>query len=565
MSALEEIKIELKGIASVLKERNSFVPKYQRSYAWKTENVMHFLQDIAAAIQSSTSEYFLGSIVISQRDDDKPEIVDGQQRLATTCILLSAIRDYFYTLGTDEGKERAQMIFNEYLAKKDLDTLELISKLHLNDSDHEYFLNTIISNPGTLGVTLQPTKRAHERILEAATCTRKYVQQLAGVTADPTKVLIQWINYLSNKVKVIVVRVPDESNAFTIFETLNDRGLALAVSDLLKNYLFFKSEDRVSEAQHSWIQMIATIEAAEDEQAVVNFIRYHWSSKNGVIREKELFDRIKKHITSKSEALAFSSELQDRSKAYAAIVTCDDNFWSDFSPSTKIAMQTLNFFNITQLRPLLLSMLANFERVEVEKTLKILVSWSVRYLIVGGLGGGALEEKYCNAAVKIYKKEITDARQLSDYMQGSIPNDSEFKASFENATVSKNYLARYYLRTLEMVAEGNAEPEFVPNTSNDIVTLEHILPQNPSAAWGYIESDDAKANYKRIGNMVLLKKSINNGIGNAGFKEKTEFYGASDFKLTSEVAECPVWGLAEIHARQVALAELALLAWPHRI
>ena len=129
MSNLEEIKIDLRGVASILKDKNSFVPKYQRSYAWKEENVTHFLQDIGTAIQNGASEYFLGSVVISEKEEGHPEIVDGQQRLATTLIMLAAIRDHFYLLDTKEGKDRAQMIFNDYLAKKDLDTLELLPKL----------------------------------------------------------------------------------------------------------------------------------------------------------------------------------------------------------------------------------------------------------------------------------------------------------------------------------------------------------------------------------------------------------------------------------------------------
>ena len=144
---------------------------------------------------------------------------------------------------------------------------------------------------------------------------------LTAITHDPTKILIQWIVYLENKVKVIVVRVPDESNAFTIFETLNDRGLALAVSDLLKNYLFFRAEDRVTETQHNWVQMIANIETIEDEQAVVDFIRYHWSSKNGIVREKDLFERIKRHVTSKTEAVSFAEELFAGSKIYSAMIS----------------------------------------------------------------------------------------------------------------------------------------------------------------------------------------------------------------------------------------------------
>ena len=562
MSNLEEIKIDLRGIASILKDKNSFVPKYQRSYAWKEENVTHFLQDIGAAIQNSASEYFLGSVVISEREEGRPEIVDGQQRLATTLIILAAIRDYFYLLGTGEGKDRAQMIFNDYLSKKNLDTLELLPKLNLNDSDHEFFLGRIISNPDSEERKTKPSKKSHERINIAAIKAKKHVTHITGITKDPTKELVQWINYLTDKAKVIAVRVPDESNAFTIFETLNDRGLALAVSDLLKNYLFYKSEDRVTEVQYKWIQVISTIEAAEDEQTVINFIRNYWSSKYGLVREKELFDKIKKNVTSKSEAISLTSGLFDTSLLYSAMITCDDNFWSEYSSSAKTSMQTLNFFKMVQIRPLVLSLLENLNPKEVTKSLKALVNISVRFLIVGGLGGGALEQKYCDGAVKINKKEIETADELIEFMKTSTPSDSEFKSAFNNATVSKNYLARYYLRALEMIEQEVAEPEFVPNSSKDVVTLEHILPQNPSQEWGYINTDDAKANYKRLGNLALLKKTLNSEIGNNGFDEKKPFYESSDFKLTSSIAEFEDWGIDEINERQEHLAELALKTWP---
>ena len=214
------------------------------------------------------------------------------------------------------------------------------------------------------------------------------------------------------------------------------------------------------------------------------------------------------------------------------------------------------------MRPLLLSVLTNFDKTEATKALRMLVSWSVRFLIVGGLGGGTLEEKYSNAAVKIYKHEIVTAKQMAAAMRESVPNDSEFKVAFENATVAKNYLARYYLRTLELVKKGDNEPEFVPNTANDVVTLEHVLPEKPSAEWAHIPFEDAKANYKRIGNMVLLKKSANNGVGNAGFPAKADLFKKSEYELTQEVGQSATWDLEDIAKRQSVLAELALKAWP---
>lgn len=562
MSNLEEIKIDLRGIASILSDKNSYVPKYQRSYAWKDENVEHFFQDIGNAILNGSKEYFLGSVVISEREEGRPEIVDGQQRLATTVILMAAIRDYFFSLGTADGIERAQMVFTEYLAKKNLDTLELQPKLNLNDSDHEFFIKRIVDNPDKRKSKVETTKESHKRIENAAVLAKKYVKHISGITSNPTKPLGQLISYLKEKAKVIAVRVPDESNAFTIFETLNDRGLALAVSDLIKNYLFYKSEDRISEVQNNWVYIVSTIEAAEDEKAVINFIRNYWSSKNGLVREKDLFARIKKQINTKTESATLSYNLFESCKLFSAIITCDDNFWSIYSASAKISMQTLNFFNITQVRPLILAILENFQPKDIEKSLKLLVNMAVRLLIVGGSGSGVLEQKYCDCAVKINNKEIKNVKELKVSIKQIVPSDSVFKASFQAATVSKNYLARYYLRTLELIKRGEKAPEFVPNVSNDVVTLEHILPQKPSIAWVHINGEDAKANYKRIGNMALLKKSINSDIGNRGFSAKKHYYKKSDYLLTSSVANYDDWNIDHINDRQQELSDLAIKAWP---
>lgn len=559
MSALEEISIVLKGIGTVLKEQNSYIPRYQRSYAWKDDNVLALYQDIGNAISADAKEYFLGSIVISQRIENKPEIVDGQQRLATICILLAAIRDYFQQNG---DPDRADWVANEFLAKKDLESLELIPKLHLNDSDHEFFVNRVIADTSNSSKTATPTKESHHRISAAAEAARKIVGNVAAITNNPSQQLIQWIKYITERAKVIAVRVPDEANAFVIFETLNDRGLELAVSDLLKNHLFFRAENRIDEVQHNWIQMLTRIESAESEQAVVTFIRYLWSSKNGITREKELFNRIKSGVTSKAVATNFSNELNEASVIYAAIVTCDAEFWSKYPPSSRLCMETLNFFNIVQLRPLLIAVLSKFGPTEVDIVMRSLVNWSVRFLIVGGLGGGALETKYCECAMKVHSGDITKAAEIINFMLSSVPSDSEFSNAFQTATVSKNYLARYYLRAMEQTAQGGKELEFLPNPSQDDITLEHILPENPSNAWGYIPEEDAKAHFKRLGNCALLKKSLNSDIGNKGFAAKKPFYEESQYKLTKSLNKYDSWGLSEIETRQKELAEIAVQTWP---
>lgn len=559
MSALEEIKIDLIGLGDILKNNNLSVPIYQRSYAWKEQNVLDLLQDITTAIKEGASEYFLGSVVMSQKNKDRPEVVDGQQRLATVTILLAAIRDYFYEV---HDEIRAHNIESDYLLKRDLSTLERIPKLQLNEADNDFFLSRILGLPNSEQKSIVPSKDSHKRIERAGSLASKHIRNLATIYKEPTNQLVQLVMFIEKSAKVILVRVPDDANAFTIFETLNDRGLPLAISDLLKNYLFHLSGNRLDEVQQRWVSMTGALEAVDSEDMVVTYIRQFWSSKFGLTRERELYKNIKIKTTSKQQSIDLSTELNTNARYYAAILNSSHEIWNDYGTTAREHMTTLNELGMIQLRPLLLAILAKFPVQEVRKSMRLLLSWSVRFLIYGGLG--YLETQYCERAVEIRNSKIKTAKELVTAMKDVVPTDRMFEQAFANATVSKDYLARYYLRVLENQYKGAQEPELVPNANEEIVNLEHILPENPSDEWGHIEPELAKAYYRRIGNMALLQNRINSEIGNKGMKTKATYYQKSDFELTKALGKERVWGTSDIEVRQKMLAHLAVKAWPNK-
>jgi Protein of unknown function (DUF1524)/Protein of unknown function DUF262 len=501
--------------------------------------------------------------VITGSEDDRLEVVDGQQRLATTTILLAAIRDYFYNSG---DRSRAEDIARRYLMDRDLRSQEILPRLHLNEVDHNFFSKRILTNPDDPARNAPATKESHRRIAKGAEIAAKHVKTITNATNDPTETLFSWIDYLQLRAKVIRVAVPDYANAFSIFETLNDRGLALAISDLLKNYLFSHAHDRIDEVQHKWISMIGVLESSVDsEEIVITYIRHLWSSKEGLTREKDLYDKIKQRITSKQYAVDFSIELYSNSRLYAAILNSSHELWDRYGSTAREHMATLNELGMIQMRPLLLSVLDKFSDEEIRRSLSVMVSWAVRFLIYGGLGGGTLENYYSQRAVEIRNGSISTTRELIAAMQSVVPSDKQFEASFQNASVSKSYLARYYLRVLERQARNEPEPTFIPSSNEEIVTLEHILPQNPSNAWGHIDTETAKAYYNRIGNLTLIRKKHNSEMGNMGFTEKLQFYNTSLFMLTSTLTQYDNWGIEQIEDRQKWLAGLAVKAWPNKV
>lgn len=560
MSQVTEMDSYLDGIGHVLADKRLAVPRYQRPYAWTQKHANDLYIDIADAMSRGEPEYFLGSIVTIGSGAERLEVVDGQQRLATVTILLAAIRDYFYTSG---DQNRASDVEIDYLFRRHTRTQEVIPYLQLNETDHEFFRRRVLTrpdNPDRAGLVL--SRESFKRIDEAAALAADRVQVIAKGTNDPTEKLLDWADYLRDKAKIIVVRVRDDANAFTIFETLNDRGLALAITDLIKNMLFSRARHRIEEVQQRWMVVTGVLEPLGDEDIVLNFIRHYWLSLHGVTRKDDLFLSIRKQINGVQPVVDFADALQRNAPLYEAIVSPDVNTWNRFSEDALGYMNLLNLLGMVQIRPLLLAMMDKFPEAEVNNAMKYAVSWSVRFLTVGGLGGGTLENHYSGRARDIRDGVITTARQLRDVMRKQVPGDAQFRSAFEVATISRSPMARYYLRVLEGIATGDTNPPLVISTSVKAVNLEHVLPQNPSADWSHIDPDTAKAMYNRLGNLALMGTSLNKAVQNSGFKTKAPEYKKSPFRLTSEISHESAWGKAEIEARQKRLANLAVAAWP---
>lgn len=551
----------LTGIADLLSNEKLEVPVFQRAYKWDAQHVRDLYQDVSNAIAESEAEYFLGSIVASEQggEGDRLHIVDGQQRLATTSILIAAMRDYFKRQGDDE---RASDIDQEYLVTKDIWSQEREPRLRLSDSDNDYFQKRILAQVGTQQrENAAPIRDSHQRLDRAAEIAREHIKSLVSVDSSPTSRLRDLLEYLESNAKVIWVRVPDHANAFVIFETLNDRGLDLAISDLLKNYLFLTAQDRLEEVRTQWLEMFATLEAVGEENSAVDYIRHLWSSEHGATRESNLYDSIKNGVNSKQAAVDFAQKLARGAKSYAALLNTDHPAWEKYGDTVREHMGTINMLRMKQIRPLLLAILDEFSVSEVRKTLDLMVSWGVRFLIAGGLGGGTMEKRYSQAAIKVRDGEISDAKDLHTEMADVVPNDSQFRAAFATDTQSYAYLARYYLRVLEKQARGEEQPELVPNRNKEEVNLEHVLPKNPSAEWSHINPEIAKAFSRRYGNLCLLKERINNKIANDGFNEKRPHLSKSEFVLTEKIGEKKEWDIDQIEERQEWMADLAVEAW----
>lgn len=550
-------QIEIKGIASVLSSIKLEVPAHQRPFKWK-EEVMELLDDVGDAYSRDKGDYFLGSLVIIPAPKgERPKVLDGQQRLAVVSLLLSEIAEQFEKIG---DKQRAQAVRSQYLTKFDIKEGVEHPQLKLNEIDDAYFRSILIARGHK---PVQGAPESHLRLWEAKQSIAKWVSKKLEEKKEKSKWLADFADeYLSTFAYVVYLTVSDEANAFLIFETMNDRGLDLSIADLLKNYLLGHAGEDLKIVLNLWNTAVGYFGAYGGENLFTVFIRHFWSSKYGLVREKELYRNIRGRVTTSTNVIDFAKELETNSNLYAAILSPEHDFWSEASAKARERIRTLNLLELEQCRPMLLSALAHLPLNDIEEILRLLISWNVRLLIVGGLGGGAMEKYYCELGKAIRKGELKSLSEIALSAESFIPSDTIFEASFAVVRVSKAHLCRYYLRILELQAMTEPQPELVPGTDPDELTLEHVLPEHPAkAAWSGFNEDDRKAYTKRLGNMVLLKQKMNSKLRSSSFTEKREIYAKSNLLLTQRVAEFKKWNKKAIDEHQAFLAKLAVKAW----
>jgi len=559
--AKHELHFEHLGIATVLKHQRLLVPPNQRDYLWEDSHVKDLFQDIAEAINGDKPSYFLGTIVLTAGEDGVPQVTDGQQRLATISILLASFRDYY------SEKKRDMLvgsIENDFLFEIDRSTERRVPKLTLNIDDKDYFNKRILSRPGHEDRSVQLQRTSHELIDSAAKRASKQVEAIVAQHNDKAAMaaLEKWTKYLLNDATVIEIIVPDSVNAFKMFETLNDRGLKVSQAYLVKNFLFGEAGySAVNEMHQKWGQMDGALEALADDDAVMNYLWNMAIMMNGHTRNPEIFDKIRDAVKGSPQAVEFVTMLADRSSDYIAIMQPDHVKWKTYPSSVRQLIETMNVLRVKVQRPCMFAISVKFSPNEAAKAFKLILSWSVRFLIVGGGRSGGVQEFYANIAHGIENREIKNAEDLARKAEGFIPSDTEFEGAFASANVSANHLARYYLRAIEQKTIENPNPEFVVNADATQVTLEHVMPQHPEGSWSQILTEVAEAHVNRLGNLALLGAASNVAAGNDSIRDKAKVYAKSGFKWTKMMAMAKSWGPSDINARQQKMAKEAVSIW----
>lgn len=549
------IALEQLGLGGVLRQFQLGVPLNQREYAWEREHVEQLYDDLSEALRQG-DDYFLGSIVTIPRQG-RLEVVDGQQRLATTGILLSAMRDYLKEI--DEAV-LVESIQNEFLTGIDRSERVRVPKLSLNADDNELFGQIIT---GEIPSQPLPRLESHERLLEARDAATSRVKRIVSAQTDVTQhgdLLNAWVEFLEHQAVVILLKVADDSNAYKMFETLNDRGLRTSQVDLIKNYVFSNAGNRIEEVQSRWSFMRGTLESLDEDDVLLNFLRHAIIIQRGHVTAARVYDEVRKIARNKTSALSFVSTLEQLATDYVAVLSEDSDKWSGFSNELRSSLEAFNLLNIKPLRPLALAVTNRFPPGELRTSFDFLVSLGVRLMVASSTRSGSVEQPLAEAARRVWDEELTSPSSIRGAVKHITPSDDDFRTAFATLRVSNSRLARYYLRRLQET-HSPPDPEFSIQSNPEQVNLEHVLPKRPDAAWN-IEIDDVRRLVNRLGNQALLRKKHNTDVKNASFPEKQAVFKVSPYSLTRQISEFHKWDESAIRKRQESLADIAPRAWP---
>jgi uncharacterized protein with ParB-like and HNH nuclease domain len=574
------------------------VPLYQRDYEWGDEQVDDFSDDVLR-LGSENEEFFFGTIVLS---DSAPGpaydgehrvkyIIDGQQRLISSLLLLAAIRHFFLEIGKNEtsGITNAAGLCKFLFLGELEDHSQQQPKISANRIN-QLFLSKLLTeateseesvNQAFKGLDKNTQERSQKiyyaykrfrgqitkRILKKmdiefedvsifdmpllADKLESHEQRRAGI-----EMLKKIVINIRKNIKIVEINIPDWKNAFLAFEGLNNRGLELSEKDLIKNFVLSKTSEAqmtnefFQKLEEKWLNIVSRIA----ESKFANFLRHYLLLTFEEVPIKKVV-RILISSFENDDSSLILDKLDKASLEYEKITKPSKEI------NKKIALRLSNLITLGAVRcyPIPLALKLNNARpADEEKILKAVEVLYFRRSAIMQKDNKAIEDDFREIAVKIYnssKDEIIDS--LSS-IRDITPSDDDFKEAFKRKRDMKPAIAKYALLELE----SSYIPRQQLNRKVHEASLEHIMPKNPTR-WNLSKDDKERFTLllNRIGNLTLLSQSGNSGISNKKFKAKLVLYKKDNLHINKYIISCAAWREKQIEERQIELANQAVLAW----
>jgi hypothetical protein len=540
------------------------VPPFQRDYSWSNDEWDDLWQDITAlGSGDAESSHYMGYLVLQSSDCKRFDIIDGQQRITTLSILILAAIALLQELAqadekNQDDRKRAEQLRSSYIGYLDPVTLIPQAKLSLNRHNDRFYQNYLVPLER---LPQRGLNRSEHLLRKAFNWFRDRLKADIGTKGEE---IVRFIDSIVDLIFFTVITVTDELNAFTVFETLNARGVRLSATDLLKNYLFSvvskvgAHETELQNLEERWEGIVGLL----GSESFPEFLRIFWNSRHKLVRKSHLFKTIRRVIVKKSEAFSLIRELDTHARIYAALRNPQESSWSR---KERDYLKQLQMFNVRQPLALLLAAynrLGEDDREGFTKILRTIAVISFRYNVTCNHPSNEQEKIYNAIAQEISSGTLDSAGKIIPALQSVYPEDRIFRTAFSEkelrTTNSRNKkVVRYVLFAIERHCSGSTF-----DLESATYSLEHILPEHPEDGWEEFDDQLHSRCVYLLGNMTLLATGENRNVGNQSYQEKRTIYSQSEFVITQGISRhFDEWTPATIRSRQSWMAKQACSVW----
>ena len=578
------------------------IPSYQRRYAWRYPQQAALFRDIDMLLDNDG--HLFGMLILHtgmhQGGVNTVNVVDGQQRLTTTTILLLVMKAKFDELKSDfKATQIAQLLYcGDYTKSK-------VRKLLLGELDEPDMENLFQG---------KVDKIKNHRIIEAYNTFTDFIED--GIEDEGEVWLDKYYQKLLHTAKIIRLDVPEAKDAYKLFETINNRGLRLSATDILKNFILGHAaklgDNKLSNTKELWSELITNLDGINSDdffrqyvssiytrkisksKLIEEFKKHYFKNVDGVDKlgeyrynygyieeesmeddENDFSDKIGddlEHVLEENEQridlLDYLKHIVNASACYSKIIYEKfsdkkvNQYLKDLKavrsfPSYIFLMHFLQFDNISRKNKL--------------EILRMIASLMLRRHIVGR-STSYNDDIFATLLRFDYTTEdyITNIRNsfLEDY-----PDDDEFEDRFATHELKERVIdrARYILTQIEYYITGNTS-EISVNSTED-VHVEHIIPKKIVTKRAKKEFGDwmtylpgnvvleHKKRVNRIGNMTLFSGPLNIKISNGPFLDKRIEYKNSNIQLTKNLGEYKYFKFQHLDDRGKELASIAKDIW----
>lgn len=535
------------------------VPVFQRDYSWETKHCLQLWKDIMQAGSTpNIKAHFVGSIVYIAADDNNANIsrwlvIDGQQRLTTVILLLTALRGLVANPNTDCSSDvpTVDEINDYYLINRYGKGAER-HKLQLRRTDHETLIALLDGR--------EPPEAQAERILENFAF---FQEKLAEADLN---ILMAGIRKLV-AVQVALVRGQDDPQL--IFESLNSTGLELAQADLIRNFVLMRQKEHIQSKLYDefWRPMEIEFDAryrSDFDKFVRDYLTLRLEPSKPV-RTSDIYVTFRDYFYKRGGEPAAAQILEDL-RRYARYYV---SYTTAKHPDSALrrAFRGLRVL-VDVAAPLMMRLLYCAEEIgsmsdpELVEATELLESYVFRRSVCE-LETRSLGRIFASLAFDIDDSKPLESLKLTIALQGQsrrFPDDLEFKGALETRNVYSMRQCKYLLDRIE-----NHSKERIDTSE---FSIEHILPQNLrlSREWRNMLGDSWKAIQEewvhRLGNITLT--GYNPEYSDRPFDQKLSMEGGfadSPLRLNKFVKNQVRWTQAEIEKRGKQLASSALKIW----